>query len=349
MEAINRIEMYRISIIVPIYNSEKYLEECIISVLNQTFTDIELILIDDGSVDKSGMICDDYAKKDSRIVVVHTSNKGVSAARNKGIEIARGRYVMFCDADDMVNEHWCKYLYDTAIENEDCLIVSDDTFQCVKQKKMGVRLVEECSFYSLYVNGLSSSVWNKIFRRDVILNNDICFDVSLPYGEDIVFVAKYMKYCTKGVKRIRNVLYHYRKHDDSALKKYNPCIAMYLCKAYYMRALVVEQEYLSIYCDRWLNGLLHTMENVFDERNVVWTFVQKIRFNQSVISSKECQFCVSHSNKKESPLIIFLLKREWYLFMYGLKKIIEYKDKYKFWGQKFVPCCKNVFGKIDVS
>ena len=94
--------MPKVSVIVPVYNTEKYLPRCIESILAQTFTDFELILVNDGSTDKSGKICDEYAKKDSRIVVIHKENGGVSSARNKGIEISQGELISFIDADDWI-------------------------------------------------------------------------------------------------------------------------------------------------------------------------------------------------------------------------------------------------------
>lgn len=95
-----------ISVIVPAYNAEKYLRRCIDSILAQTFTDFELLLIDDGSTDKSGEICDEYADKDARIRVFHKPNGGVSSARNVGLDNALGEYICFCDADDWVDTHW---------------------------------------------------------------------------------------------------------------------------------------------------------------------------------------------------------------------------------------------------
>ena len=94
-----------ISIIVPIYNVEKYLSRCVDSILNQTFTDFELILVDDGSTDNSGKICDEYAEKDCRIKVIHKDNWGVSSARNVGLENSVGEYIMFCDSDDFVEKN----------------------------------------------------------------------------------------------------------------------------------------------------------------------------------------------------------------------------------------------------
>lgn len=107
-----------ISIIVPVYNSEKYLERCINSILNQTYTDFELVLINDGSIDDSGRICDSFAKKDSRIKTIHQTNKGQAEARNRGIFESSGEWLCFVDSDDCINPWYLEYLYRAVLEND---------------------------------------------------------------------------------------------------------------------------------------------------------------------------------------------------------------------------------------
>lgn len=110
--------MIKISIIVPLYNVEEYLSKCIETLINQTLKEIEIILIDDGSTDKSSKICDEYAKRDSRIRVIHQKNVGVSQARNNAIQIASGEFVMFVDGDDWIEEQTCEIAYNTAVEKK---------------------------------------------------------------------------------------------------------------------------------------------------------------------------------------------------------------------------------------
>ncbi|HJA50079.1 MAG TPA: glycosyltransferase, partial [Candidatus Fusicatenibacter intestinipullorum] len=98
-----QIEKVKISVIIPVYNVEKYLKRCLDSVINQTYKNLEIILIDDGSTDNSGKICDEYAQKDERIIVIHKENGGVSSARNKGLDICIGDYISFIDSDDWIN------------------------------------------------------------------------------------------------------------------------------------------------------------------------------------------------------------------------------------------------------
>ena len=111
--------MILVSIIVPVYNVEKYLERCIDSLVNQTLKDIEIILVDDGSTDDSGNICDKYAKKDKRIKVIHKENGGLSDARNIGLSIANGRYLQFVDSDDFIHKQMIEILYNTIINNNE--------------------------------------------------------------------------------------------------------------------------------------------------------------------------------------------------------------------------------------
>lgn len=105
--------MPQISIIVPVYNVEPYIEKCLDSILNQTFTDFELILIDDGATDRSGAICDEYAQRDTRVIVIHQTNQGVSAARNKGLDVAAGEYIGFVDPDDFIEQDMYEFLYNS--------------------------------------------------------------------------------------------------------------------------------------------------------------------------------------------------------------------------------------------
>lgn len=113
---------FKISVIVPVYNVEKYLSRCIDSILSQTFTDFELLLVDDGSTDKSGEICDEYAKTDARIKVFHTENRGVSAARNLGIKEASADWISFVDSDDWVEDKYLSDLYGEGFSHDECIV-----------------------------------------------------------------------------------------------------------------------------------------------------------------------------------------------------------------------------------
>lgn len=166
--------MIMISIIVPIYQASKNLCRCIDSILSQTFTDFELLLIDDGSSDGSGEICDKYAVQDSRVISIHQSNQGVSATRNKGISLAKGKYIMFCDSDDVVDSCWCEYLYAAAFKNPSHFITCDNQYVTSDGKMIPSKIDEKNfnivkSYFELWRLGLSIFVTTKIYEKELIV------------------------------------------------------------------------------------------------------------------------------------------------------------------------------------
>ena len=201
--------MPKISIIVPVYNVEKYLERCIDSILNQTFKDIEIILIDDGSTDKSGLICDMYAKKDERIIVIHKVNGGQSEARNLGIEMAKGEFIGFVDGDDEIESDMYDVLYNIVIENN-ADISTGRTLLIKDGNELKQELTNKIRIYSnkeaievTYNGGLSGySPCNKLYKHSLFEKNKfpkgrIYEDASVLYklymnSKKIVFIDKYI-------------------------------------------------------------------------------------------------------------------------------------------------------------
>ena len=190
-----------ISIIVPIFNAATTLHNCVDSILNQEYIDFELLLIDDGSSDNSGSICDEYAVKDSRVRVFHKKNGGVSSARNLGLHNAIGEWVTFCDADDYVGKGWLS-AYGEAMDNDADLAIqgmyhigktktlskslSNEIGTTIDEKKdLILRLSKQCVFGYVGV---------KLFRRDIIYNYDVYFDEKSAVWEDGQFIAKYLEY-----------------------------------------------------------------------------------------------------------------------------------------------------------
>ena len=171
--------MAEVSMIVPVYQVEKYIAQCIESVLNQTFQDFELILIDDGSKDKSGAICDSYAAQDDRIIVMHTENRGAAVARNTGLDHASGKYITFLDGDDYLAENMIARLYEVIENSEYDMAVCDflnilpderDNFivhlkeETVNGRKVLEHLKNERNF------GVWTVVWNKIYKKEILEN-----------------------------------------------------------------------------------------------------------------------------------------------------------------------------------
>lgn len=203
------------SIIVPVYNTEQYLNRCFDSILNQKFSDFELILVDDGSTDNSAKICDNYAELYNNIKVIHKKNGGVSSARNEGVYAANGEFLWFVDSDDYIEPFSLEQLSDIITEVEADLYVFNNGI--VKEKFNGSLDAFFKKYYFNYI--ISFEPWNKIYRRDIILDNDIRFDTEESIGEDLLFNIGY--YSTirldKGIFFIGNNYYNYIDRFNSAM------------------------------------------------------------------------------------------------------------------------------------
>lgn len=219
-----------ISVIVPVYKAEKYIHRCLDSIINQTFRDFELILIDDGSPDKSGEICDEYAAKDERVKVIHKENEGVSVARNCGIDKAQGKYISFVDADDEVAPTYMDTL-NKYIQQSDIVFFSSIWFHEDKSKLI-ILMDDFCSNeYSLIEeeilllmknncdHNLFGFTWNKIFKADIIKEHNIKFIENLSVSEDEIFTLDYCRFI-KSMMVISTPLYnYYRKKDGLTHRK----------------------------------------------------------------------------------------------------------------------------------
>ncbi|MDD6233549.1 MAG: glycosyltransferase family 2 protein [Frisingicoccus sp.] len=208
--------------IVPVYQVENYISQCIESVLNQTFQDFELILIDDGSKDKSGIICDSYAAMDNRIIVIHTENRGAAAARNIGLDRASGRYITFLDGDDYLAENMIGRLYDVINHSEYDMVVCDflnilpdekDNFSLHLQE-MKINGREVLSHWKMKKNyGVWTVVWNKIYKREILEN------LRFPEGkffEDEFFSDQLYLRC-KNIQVIQDILCFHRVLASSTM------------------------------------------------------------------------------------------------------------------------------------
>lgn len=207
-----------ISIIVPIYNVEKYLRKCIESILNQTLENIEVILINDGSTDNCGKIIDEYEKQDKRVISIHKENGGQSSARNMGLDIAKGRYIGFIDSDDYIDEYMYESLYN-AIENSkaDICVCGRESYSEFSQLNYKTELEDELidfnhSSIQQYVSEKlfykhTVVVWNKLYKSEIISENNIRFkDVSYVGSEDALFNYEVLLH-TKKIKSIDKIGY----------------------------------------------------------------------------------------------------------------------------------------------
>ncbi len=210
--------MPEISVIIPVYNLEKHLAECLDSVRSQTFPDFEVIAVNDGSSDGSGDILEAYAKEDERIKPLHIANGGVSNARNLGIENANGRYVYFLDGDDTIEPFALDLLYKN-IQDADMVQTAYDRVysdgNVVNEDFTDKVLTEKDIILGSYFLGeIKESSCNKLYRRETI--GELRFDTNLKVAEDSVFVHSLIKKSNR-IKLMDNITYHYRMHEESCM------------------------------------------------------------------------------------------------------------------------------------
>lgn len=223
--------MELISIIVPVYNVEKYLCECIDSILSQTYEKFELILVDDGSPDNSGKICDEYAEKDKRIKVIHKENGGVSSARNMGLDNANGEYITFVDSDDIVDKQYLELMYNKLVEKSaDLCFCHFDRFDentCEEYKETipehlivdfkSDNFVDFASKFFNLKNNIFGSSCRVLYKKSIV--ETIRFNLKIKISEDLIFTL-YAVFNSKSICSTSNVLYHYRTNLSSAGRTY---------------------------------------------------------------------------------------------------------------------------------
>lgn len=315
----------QISVIVPVYNVEKYLYHCIDSILAQTFTDFELLLIDDGSTDSSGKICDEYGEKDSRIRVFHKENGGVSSARNLGLDKANGEWIWFIDSDDYVEQETISSLPSYLQNNDyDCVIFGYFTenehakteFASPKGLQLSVDYITALKWlYEPQYVPYQGYIWNKLFKRTILQNYHLRFDIQIKFNEDRLFCFEYLKSIKAQVIFDTQPFYHYIKNDNSAMaslnQRYNPD---FITDLYAMQRMLEEAK-----CDRLKKIIPYARKAVMS--SALWninlmkrlSIVDKPRFFylNKVLRNNFCLFDYTKSNRR--------------MVLYIIKNIISYK------------------------
>lgn len=208
--------MTLISVIVPVYKVELYLRECLDSIINQTYKNLEIILIDDGSPDNSPAICDEYALKDERIIVIHQKNGGLSAARNAGLDIAKGDYICFVDSDDFIHPQYCEILYNGIMGTTNLFsscdvynfFSNDYTFPSFDTRNISY----SAHSFEYFLSHIETGVWNKLYCSDIFKN--IRF-LNGKIHEDMLFWSDFFKAFNGDYVKVNESLYYYRQRRDS--------------------------------------------------------------------------------------------------------------------------------------
>jgi len=223
------VAMPVVSIIVPVYCVEDYICKCVESVLDQTYCDYEVILVDDGSPDSCGTICDEYASKDNRIRVIHKENGGLSSARNAGLDIATGKYVLFLDSDDTITPNLLEFVIPHLEERHDLVafgfrrFYDDGSIMPYVPREKGCWVLESETerkdfIHKILVQGrIGWEAWSRVFRRDIIEKYDLRFaDNRKIFAEDLYFSLCYCAHA-KRILSLDSCLYHYRLRRDSIM------------------------------------------------------------------------------------------------------------------------------------
>lgn len=219
----NNANIPLITIIVPVYNIEDYIGKCLDSLLKQSYRNLEIIIIDDGSTDGSGVICDQYVKIDKRVKIIHQKNSGVSEARNLGIQCAQGEYLIFVDGDDYVSNNYVRVLINGILNNNVGLYCADyfldngkitlhslnNKSELILDQTEGINMLHQSS-------GFQGYLWNKIFVREIIIENKLKFQSGVKIWEDMLFCLQYMK-CINKIGYIKYPIYFYVQRAGSAV------------------------------------------------------------------------------------------------------------------------------------
>lgn len=326
-----------ISIIIPVYKVESFLALCIQSILNQTYNDFELILVDDGSPDKSGDICDDFAKRDPRIKVIHKENEGVSKARNTGIDVSRGKYIMFADSDDFVEPTWCEEMINSIKRNS--LVISTYYINDLRENKNikeGIFLEGERNYFSFYKKNifpfyqknLINSPCNKIYSSNIIKRNKIYFNENLSLGEDLLFNLDYLKNTNDEIIVVNKPLYNYvlRGRDSLNVKYHENLFDIYkqLFNQLY-NSLIIFSVDLEETKPKYYNSYLHALNHVLADRffkESKLPFFCKWKYNSAVIKSNEFNQCLKYADFDGlNKVYVSLLKSQNYFLVYFYNSI----------------------------
>lgn len=320
------MESIEYSIIVPVYNVEKVLSRCIESILNQTITNFELILVDDGSTDGSGRICDKYKGRDGRIKVVHNKNGGVSKARNQGLNIACGKYVVFVDSDDYVDEN---YLESFGVDDTELVItgikshdVSGKIQKELTEKYEVFNMNSQEKIIDFFKKWYSIQVYAKRFCNANIRKMKLQFNENFKYGEDSIFVAQYVKNINR-VSVMNMATYHFCEYTAPSLSKLekNEWIVQYT---------MLQQEIYNIFqdCDEVKNFLIDKFWWII-EKEISRICNQQISLKDrkqelyKVINNSFFQFCLKENKKiKINPITKYCFLNRWSLCI-----LIKYSKK----------------------
>lgn len=326
-----------ISIIIPVYNVEKYVEKCAASLVTQTYNNLELIFINDGSTDSSGELCHKIVDSNTcasvKMIVIDKENGGVSSARNAGLQIASGKYIMYVDPDDYCEPQYVEKLYRAIVDNDcdmaECSYFVDYTSDDVRGCKLPfaeptIDDVYDALFYDgISMDKLPAYLWLGIFKADVVKENNIRFNENVKYGEDFLFFVEYSRFC-KRIAIVNEPLYHSVHRDGSSASRLKFSID------HSMRTLYLTDEFVRIMEDiewdlkeryiakRYVNFipqaaiLLTRTKKIKNRRKQIKMLIENSdiitklsQYKVHLDSSREGFYCRATTKKRATTLLVY--------------------------------------------
>ena len=323
--------MPKVSIIVPVFNSERFLPKCLESILRQTMSDFELILVNDGSTDGSAEICKGFVESDKRVRVIHQVNSGAASARNSGMKDAKGEYIAFCDSDDIVSPMWLERMEKLAVKNTLPIgIYCTEIGSLGERKELCIEAEKEfpISEYFLFnKQGIAGYICNTLFRREIVKTNRICFrerQKQGDYNEDLIFALSYIKYIDK-IAYTGYADYFYNTHNDSLSRGTSKFYFEKYAEKYLLWKEFIEhqcqcEESADQICDLATSTLYHFLVALRQNNNY-----EDIR---KIVMSEEMQSCLNLANTSlENPYEIKLLKKKRARTAFVYYRILKLKER----------------------
>lgn len=321
----------KVSILIPVYNTERYLEKCLDSVINQTLKEIEIIITNDGSTDRSEDIIKEYIKKDSRIIYTKQINLGLGATRNKGIELAKGEYLAFLDSDDWVDLDYYEKLYLSACRDKSDLVISSYVTENILMKKSiinNVQIEEKDSYINSLLEGkIPGFSWNKLYKNEIIKSNNLRFPLrgELENVEDQYFSLRALSY-SKRISFITESFIHYRLNRQSIVNKYQKNLVNDIKNLHIenIKFFKDDKKKIEIINHNTLRSIIFIISNEFKyDRNVEKK--EKLKILKYMIDDKiykELLLNLKYDkfNKKDA-LYLFLLKKKQIQILYYISSI----------------------------
>lgn len=339
-------DLIKLSIIIPIYNAEKYLERCIDSILLQSFQDFELILVNDGSTDRSRFICESYAQRDNRVILINKPNGGSSSAKNIGLSHARGQYIEFVDADDYLDKEYIEHLWTGCDEYDADVCIGNVSFtkirnsdikskKHVEMKRGYFTLKDFLMFYPQYMpKAIIGAPWNKLYKKEIIDAYEIKFDTKIKNNEDTHFNYWYLSKCSSVYVSDEPYYNYVDENVSSASRSYIPNLFDIYLMTYdkaikFLKDTGVYEHNIGFQRQYFINLVIGAMNQIVLCKNRL-SRSDKLKQIKKIVNNIKVEEAVKNIRyaDRKKQILLMLMKKKYYRTIY-LMILMNYKIKGK--------------------